>query len=193
MSRLGRTPSQTVGPYHSMRLSGPRQNVLVPPTEAATIRIVGGVYDGNRAPVDDALIEIWQANAAGRYRHGIDDRTEIPLAAGFMGFGRALVNPLTMTYSFETVKPGRVPGPDGSLQAPHINLILHARGILHAYFTRLYFADEARLNATDVVLGLVPEERRRLLVAPVVSGQGVPTYRFDVRLRGPDETVFFEF
>jgi protocatechuate 3,4-dioxygenase alpha subunit len=176
-----------------MRLSGPRQNVLVPPGEAATIRVVGCVYDGDRAPVDDALIEVWQANAAGRYRHRADDRTDGPMAAGFTGFGRALVSPLTMDYSFETVKPGRVPGPDGAPQAPHINLIIHARGVLHAYFTRLYFGDEARLNATDAVLALVPEERRRLLIAPLVSGQGLPTYRFDIRLKGPDETVFFEF
>jgi protocatechuate 3,4-dioxygenase alpha subunit len=192
MSRLGRTPSQTVGPYHSMRLSGPRQNVLVALTEPASIRIEGRVYDGDRKPVDDALIEAWQANAAGRYRHGADDRTDVPLASGFLGFGRATVDPVTMDYRFETVKPGRVPAPDGSLQAPHINLIVHARGLLNARFTRLYFADEAPHNATDAVLGLVPEERRRFLVATVVAGQD-RTYRFDIRLRGPDETVFFEF
>jgi len=187
------TPSQTVGPYFSMCLSGPGQDELVPPVHPGRVRIVGRVYDADREPIDDALVEIWQADAHGRFRHPADPRREPPHDPGFRGFGRASIDPSTLEFSFFTVKPGRVPSPDGALQAPHIGIIVQGRGMLRPLFTRLYFPDEGAANAGDFVLARVPEERRHLLVAGTVSDVTPPTYRFDVRLQGADETVFFDF
>jgi len=189
---LKHTPSQTVGPYFAMCLSGPGQNVLVPPTESNRIRVVGRVYDADRKPVDDALVELWQANRHGRYRHPADTREPLELVAGFSGFGRATIDPATLEYSFDTVKPGRVPAPDGAMQAPHLSLVVQARGMLCPSWTRLYFDDEAAANAEDFVLLRVPAGRRHLLVARREAGVP-PTYRFDMRFQGADETVFFEF
>jgi protocatechuate 3,4-dioxygenase alpha subunit len=187
------TPSQTVGPYYGMRLARPGENVVTAGGEGASIRVVGRVMDGDGAPIEDALVEIWQANSAGRYQHPADSRAEVPLDAGFTGFGRATTSLVERDFWFETVKPGRVPAPDGSLQAPHLSLVVQARGMLRPVFTRLYFDDEARANAEDFVLTRVPELRRRTLVATSVSVDGRLVYRFDVRFQGPDETVFFAF
>jgi len=186
------TPSQTVGPYFSMRLAEPGQNVLVPLSEESRIRIVGRVYDADGEAIDDALVELWQANRHGRYRHPADAREALALTPGFSGFGRSVMDPVTLEYSFDTVKPGRVPAPDGCLQAPHVCLVIQGRGMLRPSWTRLYFDDEAAANADDFVLKRVPAARRRLLVARRESDV-TPTYRFDVRFQGPDETVFFEF
>ena len=191
MGRLGETPSQTVGPYFSMRLTTPLSNSLVgPDCPEPRIRIEGGVFDGDRNHVEDALIELWQANAAGRYRHSDDSREEIPLDPGFTGFGRAVTEFATGEYWFETVKPGRVPGRDGLAQAPHLNLIVQGRGMLNPVFTRLYFADEEDANSEDLVLRATPVDRRATLLASKV---GDDTYRFDIRFQGVDETVFFDF
>lgn len=188
------TPSQTVGPYFTMRLSGEGENVLVTPESAGTrIRVEGRVLDGNRKHIEDALIEVWQANAAGRYRHPADDRIEIPIDPTFTGFGRCASDFTTGAYSFLTIKPGPVPFPDGRLQAPHLSLVVQARGMLHPTYTRVYFADEADANAADPVLTQVPPERRATLVAERVRADPTPTYQFDIRYQGPDETVFFEF
>jgi protocatechuate 3,4-dioxygenase, alpha subunit len=189
---LGQTPFQTVGPYYSMRLSGPGLNVLAA-SAPNRIRIEGAVLDGDARPIEDALLEIWQANEGGRYRHPADGRADVPLAAGFTGFGRAGAAAHGGEFWFDTVKPGRVPAPDGSLQAPHINVIVQGRGMLAATFTRLYFPDEPDANAVDFVLSQVPATRRRTLVATAVPGVASPTYRFDIRFQGPDETVFFDF
>ncbi|HEX4335225.1 MAG TPA: protocatechuate 3,4-dioxygenase subunit alpha [Polyangiaceae bacterium] len=189
---LKHTPSQTVGPYFSMCLAGSGRNCLVPAAHLERIRIVGSVYDSDRAPIDDVLVELWQANASGRYRHPMDTRATLPLTQGFSGFGRATVDPVSHEYAFDTVKPGPVPAPDGSLQAPHIGIIVQGRGMLRPLFTRLYFPEETSANDADFVLAHVPGARRGTLVAARVQGAGVPTYRFDVRLQGADETVFFE-
>lgn len=192
MARLGQTPSQTVGPYFSMVLGG--QNVMVrPDVRGERIRIEGRVVDGDGSTIEDALIEIWQANAAGRYRHEADDRLEVHLDNGFTGFGRAETDFTTGLYWFETVKPGRVPDPEGELQAPHISVVVQARGMLNPSFTRIYFPDEEAANEADLVLRMVPPSRRQTLIARLVDGSEPKVYRFDIRFQGEDETVFFDF
>ena len=191
---LGETPSQTVGPYFSMALGRQGDEVLAPPgTPGRRIRLVGVVLDGDRAPIEDALLEVWQANSAGRYRHPLDDREDVPLHDGFLGFGRSGTRFEDGTYAVETVKPGRVPHPDGSLQAPHLNVVVQARGMLNPTFTRCWFDDEADANAEDAVLAQIPVERRATVIARRVDDvDGLPTYRFDIRYQGPDETVFLD-
>jgi protocatechuate 3,4-dioxygenase alpha subunit len=192
MTRLGQTPSQTVGPYFSMRLSGAGENVLVAAGDPRRIRVIGSVYDGDGKLVDDALVEIWQADAEGRYSHPADPRHG-GVDGAFLGFGRAAIDAATGSYSFETLKPGRVFSPDGNRQSPHINVVVQGRGMLRPSFTRLYFPEDAPSHAEDLILSRVPSERRRSLVAERVPGVDPPSYRFDVRFQGPDETVFFEF
>jgi protocatechuate 3,4-dioxygenase alpha subunit len=194
MGRLGQTPSQTAGPYFSMRLAAEGDNVLVgDATPGERIRLEGRVLDGDRAPVEDALVEVWQANAGGRYRHPDDARGGIPLDDGFTGFGRAASDFDTGEYWFETVKPGPTPDPDGRPQAPHLNVIIQARGMLLPTFTRVYFSDEHEANATDPVLRGVAAHRRGTLVAQLVDGTDPRVYRFDIVYQGDDETVFFDF
>lgn len=192
MTMLGRTPSQTVGPYFSMRLSGPGENVLVEAKDSRRIRVSGAVYDGDGKPIDDALVELWQADAEGRYRHHLD-LAGGTLSEGFLGFGRSAIDAVTGLYSFDTLRPGRVIAPDGSLQAPHLSLVVQARGMLRPAFTRAYFPEETASNSEDFVLSRVPAERRRLLVAQRDAGAEPPSYCFDIRLQGADETVFFAF
>lgn len=195
MAGRGETPSQTVGPYFSMRLGGEGQNVLAPAgVPGERIRIEGTVIDGDGNHVEDALLEIWQANAGGRYRHPDDIRDEIALDEGFVGFGRAETEFATGEYWFETIKPGPVPDAEGEFQAPHINLVVQARGTLNPVFTRIYFSDEDEANTQDQVLGRVPRARRHTLVARLDRASADSTvYRFDVRLQGDGETVFFDF
>lgn len=184
------TPSQTVGPFFSMALARPGENVLVPPDAEGRIRLEGTVYDGDGRHVEDALVEIWQADSKGHYRHTDDS----PVADGeFTGFGRASTDFESGRYWFHTLKPGPVPDPEGELQAPHISVVIQARGMLNPLFTRAYFADEAEANQRDLVLGMVPAERRQTLLAAPVEGADFSCYRFDIRLRGDDETVFFHF
>ncbi len=192
MTPLGQTPSQTVGPYFSMRLALEGENVLAGPrAPGRRIAVEGQVTDGDRKPIEDALIEIWQANAAGRYRHPDDRRDDLPLDDGFIGFGRAATDFAAGEYRFETVKPGQVPDGEGELQAPHINVAVQARGMLNPSFTRMYFSDEEEANQRDLVLSLVPPKRRATLVAQLVDGTDPKVYRFDIRFQGDDETVFF--
>lgn len=194
MTRHGETPSQTVGPYFSMRIGGPGQNVLAAADAPGEhIRIEGRVLDGDRNHIEDALIEIWQANASGRYHHPQDGRGDLPLVDGFIGFGRAMSDFATGEYWFETIKPGPVPDPEGELQAPHISVIVQARGMLDPSFTRIYFSDEPDANARDLVLAAVPAARRDTLIASLVEGSDPKRYQFDLKFQGPDETVFFEF
>ncbi len=189
---LGETPSQTVGPFFSIRLSGEGQNVLASEgIPGDRIRVMGAVLDGVGEPVVDALIEVWQANSAGRYRHPDDTRTDLELDNGFTGFGRAATHHETGEYWFDTIKPGPVPDPEGEMQAPHLSLIVQARGMLNPLFTRVYFPDEEGANAHDLVLRMVPPERRSTLVATLAQASP-PVYRFDIRLQGESETVFFD-
>ncbi len=190
----GTTPSQTVGPFFldCLLREDARRNVLAQPeAEGQRIRIEGQVLDGDGAPVPDALIEIWQANARGRYRHSADTREEIALDPGFVGFGRSGTDD-EGRFWFETIKPGAVPFDGEHAQAPHIGVLVFARGLLNHLATRLYFADEPE-NAHDPILARVPTERRATLLAQPVSGDGTPIYRFDIRLQGPNETMFFNW
>jgi protocatechuate 3,4-dioxygenase alpha subunit len=191
----GRTPSQTVGPFLHVGLApapfGFRE--MFSPTVADAgvagthIRIEGRVFDGEGTPLPDAMVEIWQADSEGRYAHPADGR---PLASNsFRGFGRC---PTAKDggYQFATVIPGPVPGPDGKTQAPHINVGVFSRGILKRLFTRIYFAGNPA-NAADPILALVPAGRRDTLIAqPDPAKPGV--YRFDIRIQGDNETVFFD-
>jgi protocatechuate 3,4-dioxygenase alpha subunit len=194
MGGHGQTPSQTVGPYFTMRLSAEGENVLtVPETDGERIRIEGRVLDGDRKPIEDALIELWQANSLGRYDHPTDNRPDPPLDPSFTGIGRCATDFKTGGYSFSTIKPGPVPHPAGGVQAPHVSLTIQARGMLNPTFTRAYFDDEAAANASDPVLRSVQAERRWTLIAERVdTDTPVPTYRFDIRYQGDDETVFFD-
>jgi protocatechuate 3,4-dioxygenase alpha subunit len=197
MSRVSQrqTPSQTVGPYFSMRLTGEGENVLTTPeTVGERIRVEGRVLDGDRRHIEDALVELWQADSAGRYHHPADDRIDVPPDPAFTGFGRCASDFQTGAYSFLTIKPGPVPHPGGGTQAPHLSLTIQARGMLNPTFTRVYFGDEEAANAADPVLNSVPDARRTTLIAERVDNadSSVPTYRFDIRYQGDDETAFFD-
>jgi protocatechuate 3,4-dioxygenase alpha subunit len=181
------TPSQTIGPFFSFALvDGPLRNELVPPESPGAIRIRGQVLDGAGEPVPDAMVEIWQANSAGRYAHPADTRTELPLDAGFTGFGRSGTEPEGW-FEFVTVKPGRVPGPQGQLQAPHVSVGVFARGLLKRLVTRMYFPDEPKANADDPVLATIDPEVGATLVARAEDG----ALRFDIHLQGDRQTAFF--
>ena len=181
------TPSQTVGPYFAIGLPWELGPQVVELDTPGAIRITGRVFDGAGTPIPDFLLEIWQADPYGRFAdaHGYGGRSEL---AGFRGFGRYGVEQGDGSFEFLTVKPGPVPGPGGTTQAPHIDVSLFARGMLNRCVTRIYFADEKAANAEDPVLCSVPAERRGTLIA-ARAGDG---YRFDIRLQGPDETVFFD-
>ena len=183
------TPSQTVGPFFHYALPYEAGPYLVSEkTEGEHITVEGLVTDGDGLPVTDALIEIWQANAHGRYNHP-EDEQDNPLDEHFGGFGRAPTDEQGM-FRFYTVKPGAVPGLHNEMQAPHINICILARGVLKRIATRLYFEDEAEMNRVDPVLNLVPEKRRATLIAKRDPAR--PAYRLDICLQGENETVFFD-
>jgi protocatechuate 3,4-dioxygenase alpha subunit len=195
----GITPSATVGPFFLFGLvpstMGGRDivtnNLLTPDVSGERIRIDGMVYDGDGVPVPDALIEIWQADGAGRYASAAE--AEARSNTAFKGFGRCPTD-AAGAFAFDTVKPGPVPGPEGATQAPHIAVNVFARGVVKQMVTRVYFSDDGS-NVSDPVLGLVPPERRGTLIAERHGGDstpGVTLYRFDIRLQGENETVFFE-
>ena len=200
--QLNETASQTGGPYVHIGLA-PEQagfeifkknfgNVLVDKkTEGERIALEGRVFDGSGTLMRDVLIEIWQADAKGHYAHPAD-----PQPSTWRGWGRTGADFQTGLYRFETIKPGRVPGVQGEMQAPHIAMILFARGINLGLHTRVYFSDEAQANAEDPVLaGIEWETRRQTLVAEREKRDGAVVYRFDIRVQGPtpaEETVFFD-
>ena len=186
---LGPTPSQTVGPFFHDALLDRGRSELISPDHPEAIRIEGTVYDGAGEPISDAMVEIWQANGAGRYNDPRDDREDLPLdAETFSGFGRSGTD-AGGRFSFVTVKPGPVPGPDGRMQAPHIMVSVFARGLLKRVVTRIYFPDEEGANANDPVLSSVEDLGfRRTLVA---HDEG-DSLRFDIHLQGENQTVFFK-
>jgi len=193
----GITPSQTVGPYFAYGLTPGRKyewndafsnNLVTSDTSGERIRVEGRVFDGDGQPVPDGMLEIWQADAQGRFADPQDKRA-LPNAT-FRGFGRCGTD-ANGGYAFDTIKPGSVPDPDGKPQAPHILLAVYARGMLLHLYTRIYLDGEAA-NAADPVLALVPADRRGTLVAKREPGNGNAVYRFDVYLQGDNETVFFE-
>ena len=186
MTELGVTPSQTSGPYLEIGLiGGPISNCLVDELDPRAIRISGRLLDGAGDAVPDGMLEIWQANPAGRYAHPADGRAEIPLEDGFVGFGRSATDG-SGVFTFVTVKPGSVPWVDGRPQAPHLVVGVFARGLLKRVATRMYFPDEAANAEDPVLLGLEPEERATLVARAEQDG-----LRFDVVLQGPGQTTFF--
>jgi protocatechuate 3,4-dioxygenase alpha subunit len=212
----GQTPWQTTGPFFHFGLPwtggadltgdsdlGSRPDLIQPEHDYAIaarrggrnralgrrVEVFGQVWDNKGAPIIDCLIEIWQANAAGRYAHPEDSRTDVALDSAFIGFGRT-ASDKDGGFRFRTVCPGRVPGPGNTLQAPHIALGIMGPGFLKRLATRIYFAGEPG-NAEDPILNLVPQERRSTLISVDQPG-AANIYRFDIRLGGPGETVFFD-
>jgi protocatechuate 3,4-dioxygenase alpha subunit len=186
------TPSQTVGPFFHLGLAHPEWSDLTADHPAGEkIAIEGRVIDGDGAPVPDALIELWQANAAGRYNHPDDRQEDKPLDPHFRGFGRVATD-AEGRFRVVTIKPGPVSGRGNALQAPHINIALFARGLLTHLFTRIYFADEAA-NAGDPLLSSIEDEAaRRSLLARRAQGISPALYQFDIVLQGDNETAFLD-
>jgi len=169
------TPGQTAGPFLSLGLTWADGGRVVDPAASGAVRIGGRLLDGQDEPVGDGLIETWQPDADGQF------------GGTFRGFGRCLTRP-DGTWEVVTLKPGPLAAPGGGTEAPHIDVSVFARGLLHRLVTRIYFADEEAANAADPVLGSLPDDAARAtLVARTVDGG----YGFDIRLQGPDETVFF--
>ena len=205
---LRETASQTAGPFVHIGLA-PQQagfdifennfgSVLVnAQTKGERIRIEGRVFDGIGTVLKDVLIESWQANAEGKYAHPADRQPGKAVDPQFRGWGRACTDFETGVYTIDTIKPGvvngRVSGNGTRVMAPHISLWIVARGINLGLNTRLYFSDEAEANAKDAVLNVIEwEARRATLVAQRESRDGGVVYRFDIRLQGERETVFFD-
>ncbi len=181
------TPFQTVGPFFDFGLIIPGgETIAQPSTPGRHITVAGTIRDGAGEPLPDALVEIWQANAAGKYRHPADAQ-ETAIDHSFGGFGRIPTGD-DGRFAFTTVMPGRVPGPDGALQAPHLVVGVLARGVLTRLVTRMYFEDDPA-NREDTVLALVPDGRRATLIARLDRPD---RYRFDIVLQGQGETVFFD-
>ena len=191
MNKLPLTGSQTVGPFFSpalLREDAVRNVLTRPETVGERIRIEGRIFDGDRVPVTDAMVEIWQANAYGRYNHAAD-QSDAPLDPSFLGFGRAGTEE-DGYYWFETIKPGPVSFDGERWQAAHICVTVFSRGLLNHVVTRLYFGDEPA-NAEDPVLMCVPEDRRATLLARREAEGVQVVYRFDIVLQGEGETAFF--
>jgi protocatechuate 3,4-dioxygenase alpha subunit len=184
---LRATASQTVGPYFSIGLAPLYRSVLFEQGSgamlAAAITVTGRVLDGKGEPIIDALLELWQADAEGRYRGAQAGRDH-----GAIEFGRVPTDS-EGAFRFQTRKPGRVLGPGGRLQAPHVNICVFMRGLLRPVRTRMYFPDGVS-QADDPILALVPSPRRSTLIAHAV---GTAALRWDVRMQGEAETVFFEY
>jgi len=183
------TSSQTVGPYVKIGFEPLAVEDLTSSGAAGErVTLRGRVLDGNGKPVNDGVVEIWQANAQGKYAHP-EDAQDKAIDRAFRGFGRSLTRS-DGGFRFVTVKPGPVPGPEGVQQAPHIVVTVFMRGLLKHLITRVYFPDEPA-NADDPVLKLVPAERRATLLAKRVAGEkGV--LEWNVVIQGQDETVFFD-
>ncbi len=200
---LHETPSQTGGPYVHIGLLPQQANIEVfennfnnqlvkENTLGERIRLEGQVFDGLGLPLRDVLIEIWQADANGVYPSAADIQGKV-VDPNFLGWGRTGADFETGFWSFNTIKPGSVPGRKGTTQAPHIALIIFARGINIGLNTRVYFEDEAEANAQDPVLkGIEWAPRRQTLIAKREERDGEVVYRFDIRIQGEDETVFLD-
>jgi protocatechuate 3,4-dioxygenase alpha subunit len=180
---LSSTPSQTVGPYLHIGLSWDDGPFVVPEGNPGGVWIRGAVLDGAGAAITDALVETWQADPDGRFDHPDDPRGSVP---GFRGFGRS--DTRGGAFAIHTLVAGPVPDPAGRPQAPHLDVSVFARGMLHRTVTRIYFPDHTDAHHADPVLRTVPEDRRHTLIA----ARADDGYRFDVHLQGQHETVFFD-
>jgi protocatechuate 3,4-dioxygenase alpha subunit len=187
VTHLGVTPSQTVGPYFAIGLTWDDGAEVVPQGTDGGFWIRGRVSDGNGDPIPDAVIETWQADGDGRFSHPDDPRGAVEWDE-FRGLGRCGTDD-DGNYGIYTIKPGSVPGPDGSMQAPHIDVTVMCRGLLARLVTRIYFPDEEGANSADPVLASLPAtaSSETLIATKIDDGYG-----FDVRLQGENETVFFD-
>jgi protocatechuate 3,4-dioxygenase, alpha subunit len=191
MTQLSPTPSHTVGPFYGYALPFPGGGDLAPAGHPDTITVHGRVYDGAGAPVPDALVELWQAGPDGSLSGAPGSMRRDPVTGGFAGrngvdftgFGR-IATDADGHWTARTLRPG-------SPAVPYISVCVHARGLLHHLYTRLYFPEDALLNAADPLLAALDPARRETLVATAEPQPG--TYRFDIRLQGEGETVFLEF
>ena len=190
--KLVATPSQTVGPFFHLALDrADWADLTKDDPQGDRIVIEGRVTDGDGAPVGDACLELWQANAAGRYAHPDDTRTDKPLDPHFRGFGRVSTH-TDGNFRFTTIRPGAVPGRGNALQAPHIAVALFARGLLKPLYTRIYFAGDPANEADPVLQSIDDQARRRTLIAARRDGSGALTWHFDIVMQGENETVFFD-
>ena len=199
MQDLTETASQTAGPYVHIGCTPNVAGIAIyggdlgammrtGPVKGEAITITGAVHDGLGAVLKDALVEIWQADAAGLFNTPNEGRGQAD--PNFTGFGRSAGDMQTGEFTFHTVKPGRVPWPDGRLQAPHASLWIVARGINIGLQTRLYFEDEAEANAEDPILSRIEHRARKQTLVARRTAPGA--YRFDIHLQGPQETVFLD-
>jgi protocatechuate 3,4-dioxygenase alpha subunit len=187
--RLKATTSQTVGPFFSIGFDWlVRDSIAGEGVGGERVTIQGKVFDGSGIPVPDAILEVWQANAHGKYDHPEDEQDK-PLDPKFSGFGRVFVSG-DGSFRFDTIKPGSAPGPNGTEQAPHLLVSVFCRGLLRRLVTRIYFPDEPR-NAEDFVLNLVEPARRATLIAKKTA-EGPGALEWNVILQGSQETVFFD-
>jgi protocatechuate 3,4-dioxygenase alpha subunit len=186
---LQATTWQTVGPFFSIGFSWLyRDNLAGPGVSGERVEIAGHILDGDGKPVPDGIVEIWQANSQGKYAHP-EDPQEKQDEPGFIGYGRVPTDD-GGRFRFTTIKPGRVPGPDGKLQAPHLAVSVFTRGLLRRLITRIYFPDEPS-NVEDFALNLVEAGRCGTLIAKKIDGRD-GTLEWNVILQGPGETVFFD-
>jgi len=185
---LKTTPTHTTGPFAHIGLSrDPAQNIMATPDVSGEhIKIEGHIFNAQGTPAPDAIIELWQANSHGRYKHP-EDNQDKPLDPDFSGFGRAATDKEGQ-FSFNTIKPGQVPGRGNTLQAPHINVNVFASGLMTHVITRLYFSDEAT-NEADPLLSSIEDESRTMTLIAQKTATG---YKFDIYLDGPNETAFFD-
>jgi protocatechuate 3,4-dioxygenase alpha subunit len=199
LENLRESPSQTAGPYvHigctpnatgiAMYGGDPGAQMITGDAQGERITITGAVYDGTGMALRDAMVEIWQADAAGLFASANETRGQAD--PNFTGWGRSAGDMDTGEFTFQTVKPGAVPYPDGRIQAPHITVWIVARGINIGLHTRLYFEDEQEANATDPILSRI--EHRSRIPTLLARKTGAAAYRFDIHLQGPDETIFFD-
>jgi protocatechuate 3,4-dioxygenase, alpha subunit len=177
------TPAQTVGPFLSLGLAWPDGACVVDPSTPGAIRVGGRLLDGNGDAVVDGLIETWQAGPDGRFPQPGEAPGD---PSGFRGFGRCLTD-ATGAWEVVTLKPASLPAPGGATEAPHLDVSVFARGLLHRLVTRIYFSDEEAANAGDPVLRALPDDAARATLVARAGGG----YRIDIHLQGPHETVFF--
>lgn len=200
LNYLKESASQTAGPYVHIGLAPGAAGFHTFETELGQtlapadvpgqrVHIEGTVYDGLGAPVKDILIEVWQADANGIYPHPEDPRYAA-CAPGFRGWGRVISDFDTGLFTFDTIKPGPVPGRNGRLQAPHLSLWLVSRGINIGLNTRMYFPEDSELHAADPVLNSI--EQRARVTTLIATSTAPGHYRFDIRLQGNAETVFID-
>jgi protocatechuate 3,4-dioxygenase alpha subunit len=185
------TPSQTVGPFFAIGLPWPDGPYVVPEGTPGAITITGTVLDGAGALVTDALVETWQADPDGRFAHPDDPRGPAEPPAGFRGFGRCATD-TAGHFRFVTLRPGALPLPGGAVEAPHLDVSVLARGLLDRVVTRIYFPDEQAANEADPVLAAIGDAGRRATLVAAAAAARPGEFRFDIRLQGTGETVFFD-